>query len=112
MVQEVRKTEQGRGSEKDRGEKEKDKQTRENRVWSLGRMRRLLFLAFIVTQKFAVAAVASDNIQNRERKMERLRWEKEMVRNSWAEQEDQRHLQEQGRRKSRSEMQKENVKKR
>ena len=50
--------------------------------------------------------MASDNIQNNGRKMEEMRWKKEAVRNSWAEQEDKSHVQEQGKKKNRSEMRK------
>ena len=47
-------------------------------------MGRLMFLLLMVMQNFGVADAA--NVQKRGRKMEEIRWEKEMVRNTWAEQ--------------------------
>ena len=46
------------------------------------------------------AIAASDDVHNRGRKLEEIRWEKEMVRNSWAEKEESVKFQEQGKKKS------------
>ena len=53
-----------------------------------------------------MADAASDDIQNRGGKIEEIQWEREMVENSWVEQEDKRCCQEGGRGTSRSEMRK------
>ena len=63
-----------------------------------------MFLVLMEVQKFGVADAASEDIQKRGRKMEEIRREKAMVRNSWVAQEDEKKLKDQGKGKSRSEM--------
>ena len=62
----------------------------------------MVFLILMVVRNFGMADAASDNVQNRGSKLEDNRWEKEVVRNSWAEKDDRGKFQEQGRRKNRS----------
>ena len=62
------------------------------------------FSILMVVQNFGVADAASDNVQNRGRKLEEILWEKEVVRTSWAEKKRGK-FQEQGRGKNRSEIQ-------
>ena len=86
------------------GRKRKGKEE-EHRGWILGRMERW-FPLLVVLQNLGVFDPASGDTQSREGKMEELRRDKEMVRNSWAEKRDKRNFQEKGRRTMRSEMQK------
>ena len=43
-----------------------------------------MFFLLLMVQNLGVADAASDNVQNRVRKLEQFRWEKELVRNCWA----------------------------
>ena len=67
--------------EKGKGEKKEERKRRGNRGWSLGRVGRWFFLILVVVHNYGVVGAASDNVQNRGRKLEGIRWEKEMVRN-------------------------------
>ena len=51
-------------------------------------------------RNFGVASAASDNLQNREGKLEETHWEREMVRHSWDEQDDSGKCPEQGKMKN------------
>ena len=42
----------------------------------------------MVVQNFGVAEASSDDTQTGGKTMEEIRWEKEMVKNSWAQRED------------------------
>ena len=80
----------------------------------LGRMGRWIFLIVRIVQSFRVVDAVCGNIQTRERRTEQVVWEREMMRNSWAEmmrnswaeQQDTRYFQEQGKGESRSDMRK------
>ena len=91
--------------EKERREAKGKEQRREKRERIWKEWERWIFLVLVVAQNSGVAD-ATDDTQNGGRKMEEIRWKKEIARNSWAKQEDQRHLQEQRRGRSRNEMQK------
>ena len=70
-------------------------------VGGSGAKERWIFLVLMVVHNFGVADTASGNIQKKGGKMEEIRRKKELARISWAEQEDKRQCQEQGRGKSR-----------
>ena len=59
------------------------KEPRSTREKKRENMENLLFLILVVVRNFGVWSAASDNAQNKARKLGETRWEKEVVRNSW-----------------------------
>ena len=74
--------------------------------WNLENIGTLLFLFLLVTRNFGVANAASEDIQNREGKMEDGQRKKGIAGKGWYDQENEGRFQEGTRTKDRSEMQK------